>query len=69
MNERISKGEKITLPDGKFIERMLTMQGIRSRNSEKAPFYKYLVHLGQERLDAMRYVLRSDEIGCHEVCC
>lgn len=57
LDERITKGEKINLSDGKFIERMLTIKQINSGNASKAPFYRHLVPLGQERLDALRYVI------------
>lgn len=57
LEERITKGEKINLSDGKFIERMLTIKQINSGNASKAPFYRHLVPLGQERLDALRYVI------------
>lgn len=57
LEERITKGEKIMLSDGKFIERMLTIKQINSGNASKAPFYRHLVPLGQERLDALRYVI------------
>lgn len=59
LEERIAKGEKITLPDGKFIERMLTINDMRQRNSSIAPFYRHLVPIGQERLDAMSLPLDS----------
>jgi hypothetical protein len=59
LEERITKGEKIMLSDGKFIERMLTIKQINSGNASKAPFYRHLVPLGQERLDALRYVIAA----------
>jgi hypothetical protein len=47
LEERITKGEKIMLSDGKFIERMLTIKQINSGNASKAPFYRHLVPLNQ----------------------
>ncbi len=57
LKHRISSGEKVTLPYGKLMERLLTFRMIQEEHpsdKSKAAFTSDLIPLAQERLNSIK---------------